>query len=61
MEYAVVHNVSMAIVERHEASSADECREKILKAHPEYECDTVSEMIQRYPVLMSSLLLIPLH
>ena len=61
MEYAIIHNASLNLIERHEAQSGAEAFEKYLAAHPEYECDSVSELCQTYPVLMGSLLAAPMH
>ncbi len=61
MVYAIIHRVSQQVIEKHEANSDDECRSKYLANHPELECDTVNEMMDRYPVLMQNLWQIPLN
>jgi len=61
MEYAIIHNTSLNMIERHEASSGSEAFEKYLAAHPELGCDSISELCQAYPILMGSLLAAPMH
>jgi len=61
MIYAIIHRISQQVMEKYEATSADDCREKYLAAHPELECDTVNEMMQNYPSLMQNLWQIPLN
>ena len=60
MVYAIIHRASQMVLEKHEASSADECREKYLQAHPELEVDTVNELMTNYPMLMMNLWMVPL-
>lgn len=61
MIYAIIHRVSQQILEKYEATSADEVREKYLANHPELECDTVNEMVNNYPELMMNLWQVPLN
>lgn len=61
MVYAIIHRISGNVLEKHEASNADECREQYLKYHPELECETVQELNTNYPILMMNLWMVPLN
>lgn len=60
VEYAIVHRESLEVLERYPASSADDCRNKLVERHPEFECDSFDELQSNYPVFIAGLLMVPL-
>jgi hypothetical protein len=61
MIIAIVHNQSLQVIAKYEATDSTDAGLQYLKSHPELECETLPEFYQNYPVLAQSLLCIPLH
>lgn len=65
MQYAIFHKANLLgnPMEIHQANTPDEARKCYFEWHKEQfeDCETVEEMCKKYPVLASSLLMVPVQ
>lgn len=61
MEFVIAHHQTLNMLERVQANTRPDGWMAYIRNHPEFECSTVDEWVDKYPNYAGSLLICPVH